>query len=809
MRYILIIAFTLIALSGFSQISRVDSTVLHQSRAIYNNAGYLIGSDSFHTKRVTLVTCGDTFYSDTDTLIQRRPRVFITIDSVDAVSGVPLAQMNDSLALYLKRAVNDTIFGYLYMRDKDGSPFDTQPGIYLESATGSYILTMDAGNGVLIANLSNGSQVTAESDKILISRDGYSPTDAMDVLTNAEIKGLISDSISVIDAFVTLSGDNTIKNGTKTLQNAQIMVGTGTSKTRLDSVYVVTSNYGDGIYWQGINSYGLFAHDSINDRYNDIYSNSIEMTDATKASTLKADRLTIARGGYSPGNSDVLRKDEINALISDSIATVSTPDLSDYVRKSVADTITATKMIIDGTDKVTLSAGNISAQNGFGYAGEFGASAFYLYSPVADEENTMSATGITMNNGAKSINIQADRVTIQDRDGYTPGATDVLTQAETKQLISDSISTTIGQVNVTGYLTGGGSSGAISIGVDTTGTIGLATKYDVATGAGSTNLSASGSGTKFQINSSTGTDVGIQSGTNMTITRTADSLSIATTALAKEQVLDTVANFIRLSQEFTKTDADAGDSLYIELKLRDVSRIAWTTASHKWINMPSNATTGGTLLGGVWAVSGTNTAPTKATTTLHEFMNRAEILRTSTASTNICMLYSTSLTHGFGNAAGMGGFYFVGTFGPTIGMSNTSNRGFWGMRNGTGASADVEPSTFTNAFGIAWDSADGNVQFIHNDGSGNATKVDLGSNFAVATADRTEIYRLFMYAEPNGSTVYYKVVNLKTGNVAVGSVNTNLPSNTTMFTPTAYHTVGGVSGTCGVSVFQLEIFSDF
>lgn len=75
----------------------------------------------------------------------------------------------------------------------------------------------------------------------------------------------------------------------------------------------------------------------------------------------------------------------------------------------------------------------------------------------------------------------------------------------------------ITEVNVNQYLTGGGTSGAVTIGIDTTGTIGVATKYDLlslSTGgitdlngltAGTQTFATGTSGTDFNINSTTST----------------------------------------------------------------------------------------------------------------------------------------------------------------------------------------------------------------------------------------------------------------------------------------------------------------
>lgn len=74
----------------------------------------------------------------------------------------------------------------------------------------------------------------------------------------------------------------------------------------------------------------------------------------------------------------------------------------------------------------------------------------------------------------------------------------------------------ITEVNVNQYLTGGGTSGAVTIGIDTTGTIGVATKYDLlslSTG-GITDLNGLTAGTQTFATGTSGTDVNISSATS-------------------------------------------------------------------------------------------------------------------------------------------------------------------------------------------------------------------------------------------------------------------------------------------------------
>lgn len=310
-------------------------------------------------------------------------------------------------------------------------------------------------------------------------------------------------------------------------------------------------------------------------------------------------------------------------------------------------------------------------------------------------------------------------------------------------------------------------SGETTLSLDTTGTVGLATKYDISTISGGSGLTA-------------------------------------------EQVFDTVAYTIKVGEGLKKTKSDTGDSLLVELKLKDaLERIVWSTGCHKMVFMPTNTTSGTATWGIQVAATGTVTAPGKSTSSKFLFSNRWETLVSTPATNNVAGFRASVQTHGFGNSAGIGGFYFNGVAGPATGVSTTTSRFFWGMTQSVVAPTDVNPSTQVSVFGIGYDDTDANLQFMHNDGSGTCTKIDLGSNFAVPTSDRTSFWRLIAYAKANTQEVFYKVVDMVDGDTYVGSVNTNLPQKTDIFGPRGYTSVGGTSSVTGFAVQQLEIFCDF
>lgn len=143
-----------------------------------------------------------------------------------------------------------------------------------------------------------------------------------------------------------------------------------------------------------------------------------------------------------------------------------------------------------------------------------------------------------------------------------------------------------------------------------------------------------------------------------------------------------------------------------------------------------------------------------------------------------------------GNAAGLGGWFFVWRGGfATLAAAQTN--AFIGLRSTTAViAAGTEPSTLTNIIGFGFDRADSNWIWMVNDGSGAAAEVDLGAGFAVNTTDLIEFAT---FAPPNGSEVFYSARNLSTGASASGSATSDLPSATTFLSTHVYASVN--SGT--------------
>jgi hypothetical protein len=211
------------------------------------------------------------------------------------------------------------------------------------------------------------------------------------------------------------------------------------------------------------------------------------------------------------------------------------------------------------------------------------------------------------------------------------------------------------------------------------------------------------------------------------------------------------------------------------------------------------------------ASTGTSTAANVTTTSLYTMMRRQEFLVT-TASTSAVVGWRGSALQWLigGPAANLGGFHLIYRWAPATGVATATHRAFAGMRGATSAPTDVNPSGLTNICGMGYDAADANIQFMHNDGSGSATKIDLGAAFPKPTVDRSAVYEIALFSPPGTTQVlHYEVRNLVSGAAATGTVTTDLPSTTTLLTPWSMVSVGGTSSVVGLAVMSIYIETDY
>lgn len=125
-----------------------------------------------------------------------------------------------------------------------------------------------------------------------------------------------------------------------------------------------------------------------------------------------------------------------------------------------------------------------------------------------------------------------------------------------------------------------------------------------------------------------------------------------------------------------------------------------------------------------------------------------------------------------------------------INVSVAGMRFFAGLALNAAEAGTVDPSALLNCFGIAKDGADTNYQLIHNDGSGAATKVDLG-----LAAASNKYFDIELYVRPGGGTWDYRIQDMDTGTFYTGSVSSNIPANDTELFWRIWGSVGASAGT--------------
>lgn len=200
-------------------------------------------------------------------------------------------------------------------------------------------------------------------------------------------------------------------------------------------------------------------------------------------------------------------------------------------------------------------------------------------------------------------------------------------------------------------------------------------------------------------------------------------------------------------------------------------------------------------------------APTTGTNLLTA-TKRARVTSAATAnSASELRLAATPVYLGetFGSAKS-GGFFFVTRHGMSTNVA--LQRRIVGLTSSSAAIAVTQsPSALTNCIMLANDSADTNMQIMHNDASGACTKIDLGANFPASSV--AAIYDFTLFAKPDDTEVSYRVTRLDTGDTASGVISTNLPSKTTLLYPHAYANNGGTALAVQLELVRMYLETDY
>jgi hypothetical protein len=150
-------------------------------------------------------------------------------------------------------------------------------------------------------------------------------------------------------------------------------------------------------------------------------------------------------------------------------------------------------------------------------------------------------------------------------------------------------------------------------------------------------------------------------------------------------------------------------------------------------------------------------------------------------------------------------------FGVSDTAFNSGARQFYGMTSNTtslGISSTVTVESLTNVIGVGSDASDTNLQIFHNDGTGTCTKIDLGSNFSANRPSgslETDFFTVDFYNPFNQSIIYYRITSLENNFTHEGSINSNIPNDTTPITVQAIRTSGSSSNACSFDISHLTL----
>jgi hypothetical protein len=202
---------------------------------------------------------------------------------------------------------------------------------------------------------------------------------------------------------------------------------------------------------------------------------------------------------------------------------------------------------------------------------------------------------------------------------------------------------------------------------------------------------------------------------------------------------------------------------------------------------------------------GTVSTPTLASTNFSTSIRRTRLTSAATANAAAERRINQTLVW-IGNAAGLGGFTFITRISMATLAANC--RGFFGLTSSTGAIATTQsPSALTNCIGFGWDSGETTFRFLNNDGSGACTKTDMGAGFP--TNSTTNVYTMYLFSAPNGSSIGYRITNENTGTSVDGTVSSNIPANTTFLTFHQYMNNGGTAAAVAFDSSGVYISSDY
>lgn len=337
--------------------------------------------------------------------------------------------------------------------------------------------------------------------------------------------------------------------------------------------------------------------------------------------------------------------------------------------------------------------------------------------------------------------------------------------------------------------TPGGTSGGVWSGLrivaNATGPVSGVTSYGIKI----EGPSSPGAGTEVGLRIASGFDIGIDVASG--------AIQLAETATPATPTAGNIRVYanVNAGRGFLKVIGSSGVDYALQPSIYN-SKIGWWTAN-------GNATTVSAINFGN-TITGTATTRNVATTNFLTATRRVSYVSAGAAGSSAATRHG-SAQFWRGNAAGLGGFYYVARFGANTVVATT--RTFVGLSATTGALANANPSTFFNHLSFGCDSADTQFTFMHNDAAGAATKDALTGAFPCNTGG-TDLYEARIYVPPNGTTAYYSLLRVNTGDFYEGSTATDLPASTTLLSPQIWINNATTASLVDMSVISQYIETD-
>lgn len=220
--------------------------------------------------------------------------------------------------------------------------------------------------------------------------------------------------------------------------------------------------------------------------------------------------------------------------------------------------------------------------------------------------------------------------------------------------------------------------------------------------------------------------------------------------------------------------------------------------------MPAAGITSATayMLGGFANILGTVTTRTITNTNMFTMMPRQGAVTSTTSSQRAGPYFGSSVfyrANGFRATFrfGISDASFVSGANTFVGFSPTSSI----------LSGSTDPDASTNMVGMGNNAADTTMQLYYNDGSGTASKVDLGADFPANTTN-TDVYELSIYCAPSDSKIGVRIVRLNTGHVFTTTLTTDIPVTTQGMIPVMIRGNMTIAAAVGIDSMILHVESE-